>query len=91
MIYSYLAVFQILCITNGSMSAISNLIKFKIFRAYPSLKPHIQFHSNGLVKWYGLEDIMHIKSIMADTNSGRCDLVFAPAHANFQTQSSYDT
>ena len=33
----------------GQYSAISNFIKLKIYRAYPYLKPHILFCSNGLV------------------------------------------
>ena len=30
------------------------------FRQYPSLKPHILFHSNGLAIWHSLPDITHI-------------------------------
>ena len=37
------------------------MIKLKIFRAYPYLKPHILFCSNGLAIWHGLSDIRHIK------------------------------
>ena len=41
--------------------AILNLIKLKIYRAYPYLKPHILFCSNGLAIWHRLSDIRHIK------------------------------
>ena len=36
-------------------------MEWKFFRAYPSLKPHILFYSNGLAIWHGLPDIRHIK------------------------------
>ena len=29
--------------------------------AYPHLKPHILFYSNGLAIWYDFPDITHIK------------------------------
>ena len=35
--------------------------KLKIFRAYPYLKPHILFCSNGLAIWHGVSDIRDIK------------------------------
>ena len=47
--------------------AIFNLIKLKCFRAYPSLKPHILFSSNGLAIWHGFPDITHLKNIAADS------------------------
>ena len=34
------------------MSATLNLIEFKFFTAYPSLKLHILFYSNVLAIWY---------------------------------------
>ena len=40
-------------VNNGCKSAILNLIKLNIFRAYPSLKPHILFYSNDLAIWHG--------------------------------------
>ena len=42
------------------------MIKLKIFRAYPYLKPHISFCSNGLAIWHGLSDIRHIKVSYGD-------------------------
>ena len=33
----------------------------EIFRAYPYLKPHILFYSNGLAIWHVLPNIRHIK------------------------------
>ena len=45
----------------GRKSAISKLIKLKILRAYPYLKPYILFCCNSLAIWHGLSDIRHIK------------------------------
>ena len=36
---------------NGRMSFILNLIKLDLLTAYPSLKPHILFYSNGLASY----------------------------------------
>ena len=37
-------------INKGGKLAILNLTKFNFFTEYPSLKPHILFHSNGHVE-----------------------------------------
>ena len=37
----------------------------KFFRAYPTLKPHILFYSNGLATWYGFPVIHILRSIIA--------------------------
>ena len=56
---NYLA--QHIKVNYGQYSAILYLIKLKIFRAYPYLKQHILFCSNGLAIWHGLSDIRHIE------------------------------
>ena len=45
-----------------------------IFRAYPSLKPHILLYSNGIVIWHSIPDIMHI-IINNDHKSATLDLI----------------
>ena len=53
-----------------------SLIKLKMARAYPYLKPHILFYSNDSAIWHGLKDIKHIKAnIMADGRSFEFDRV----------------
>ena len=53
-----------------------SLIKLKIVRAYPHLKPHILFYDNDLAIWHALKDIKHIKpNIMADGRSFEFDRV----------------
>ena len=47
-------------VNNGRNLAILNLIEVKIFRAYPSLKTHILFYSNGLAIWHDFPDITQI-------------------------------
>ena len=44
------------------MTAILNWIELNFLgHVYPSLKPHILYHSNGLAIWHGFPDNKHIK------------------------------
>ena len=49
-------------VNNGHKSPILNLIKLTFLRAYPSLKPHILFYSNGVAIRHGLPDITHLNN-----------------------------
>ena len=48
--------------------------------AYPYLKLHILFNSNGLAIWSGLPDIMHIKTRVSMTQK----LVLNLAHVDYK-------
>ena len=46
---------------NDGKLAILNLLNQTFVRAYPSLKLHILFYSDGLAIWHGFPDIRDIK------------------------------
>ena len=46
------------------------LDRVKFFRTYPSLKPHILYHSNGLAIWHGFPDNKHIINIKDNNANG---------------------
>ena len=62
---------------------------WKLFMAYPYLKLHILFDSNGLAIWSGFPDITHIKKIIANNRPFCLPWPnFSPNLAQFRTHPS---
>ena len=63
---SYLVQFSYIMhikVNKDHMFAILNFTELNFFRAYPPLKPHILFYSNGFAIWHSFSDITHFDNV----------------------------
>ena len=61
MVYRYFLAQFAMYITDIKVDGHLKYDQVDIFKAYPSLKPHILFYSNSLAIWHGFRDITYIK------------------------------